>query len=126
MKNQLFFPFVEPKERKLDALRKGVVPAEYAGDRVVYVLHFSQPMGGEKHTIRHYVGSCQSLKDRLRQHRRGKNGARITQALKEKGISIECVHSWSGVSRAFERYIKSWRNHKNFCPYCSGDLPFFS
>ena len=125
MKNQLFFPFVETKERKLDALRKGIIPAEYQGDLTVYLLHFP-PMGGESHKISHYLGSCRELKTRLRQHLRGKGGAKITAALKERGVKPECVMTWRGVNRQFEKYLKSWRNHKHFCPYCSGDLPFFS
>lgn len=125
MKSQLLFPFVAPKERKLDQIRRGTIPPEYQGDLVVYLLHFP-PMGGESHKISHYLGSCKELKSRLRQHLRGKQGAKITQALKEKGIRPECVQTWQGVNRQFEKYLKSWRNHKYFCPYCSGDLPFFS
>lgn len=126
MKKQLTFGFMPPKETKLDQLRRGHIPPEYQGDLVVYLLHFP-PMGGESHKISHYLGSCKELKSRLRQHLRGKkNAAKITAALKERGIRPECVMKWEGVNRAFERYLKSWRGHKQFCPYCSGDVPFFS
>lgn len=125
MKNQLFFPFVEPKETKLDQLRRGNIPPEFAGNLTVYLLHFP-PMGGESHKISHYLGSCKELKTRLRQHLRGKrNAAKITAELKRRGVKPECVMKWEGVNRAFEKYLKSWGGHKHFCPLCNG-LPFFS
>jgi len=125
MRSQLTFGFMPPKETKLDQLRRGTIPPEYQGDLTVYLLHFA-PMGGESHKISHYLGSCRELKARLRQHLRGKkNAAKITAELKKRGVKPECVMTWHGVNRQFERYLKSWGGHKHFCPVCN-DLPFFS
>ena len=122
--HQETFSFLKPKKCRLDCLRQGDIPEEFKGDLTVYLLHFSELMGSEKHAISHYIGVCKDLKRRLKQHRRGKNGSAITNELKKRKIKFYCVQEWENVNRSFERYLKSWRNHKQFCPNCQ-DVPFF-
>jgi predicted GIY-YIG superfamily endonuclease len=116
---------IEPTITRQKALQKGIIPDEYKGDLTVYLLHFP-PMGGNKHKILHYIGSCKDLKRRLRQHRKGHKGnsSAITAALKAKRLKFHVGHIWEGVNHDFEYYIKSWRMHKAFCEICQ-DVPFF-
>jgi predicted GIY-YIG superfamily endonuclease len=121
---QTHFDFFTPKTTRLEAIQRGEIPEEYRGDLTVYLLHFRRPVGSEKHSARHYVGVCQDLRQRLKQHRRGKNGSAITNELKRRKIGFITGHVWTGVNREFERYIKAWKHHSKFCEICQ-DVPFF-
>ena len=123
-KQQTFF-FSAPEITRQESLQKGIIPDEYRGDLVVYLLHFP-PIGGQKHKISHYLGCCKDLSRRLQQHRRGKKeeASAITHALKNQKIKFHVGHVWAGVNREFEHYVKSWQNHKRFCEICQ-DVPFF-
>jgi len=133
MNPQLHFAFTPPKLRKLDTLRRGLLPADLRGDCTVYLLHFHQVIGNldSRHgTARHYVGIVRSLdpdalRRRLWQHKKGyANGSKITRAFFEQGIGFHVGHIWTGVSSEFERVVKDWKNHKDFCEICQ-DVPFF-
>jgi hypothetical protein len=130
---QTHFCFVPPKLRKLDRLRQGILPDELRGHCTVYLLHFHEQIGNldKRHgTARHYVGIVRSadpevLRTRLAQHRKGyANASKITRALFEKGIGFDVGHVWHGVVSDFERVIKNWKQHSDFCEICQ-DVPFF-
>jgi predicted GIY-YIG superfamily endonuclease len=122
---QISFSFIQAKETRLEAIRKGHIPEEFRGDQIVYLLHFA-PFRSEKHQIGHYVGVCSDLKRRLKQHRKGnkKNSSAITAELKRRKIKFHLGHVWHGVNRDFERSLKSWGKHCLFCETCQ-DTPFF-
>lgn len=130
---QASFFFAPPKLRKLDRLRQGILPDVWRGTCTVYLLHFHQQIGNleKRHgTARHYVGMVAStdpgaLRKRLYCHRKGyANASKLTRALFQQGIGFDVGHVWQGVSRDFERVIKDWKNHKDFCEICQ-DVPFF-
>ena len=125
IEEQQTFTFMAPAITRQKSLQKGIIPVKYKGDLVVYLLHFP-PIGGAKHKISHYLGSCKDLKRRLQQHRQGRKekASAITCALKHQKIPFRVGHVWEGVNREFERYVKSWQNHKRFCEICQ-DVPFF-
>lgn len=79
----------------------------------VYLLHFDQPY---KHA-RHYTGWASDLTARLAEHAAGR-GARLTQVVKEVGLSWQLARTWPG-TRATERAIKDRRNAPRLCPVCS-------
>lgn len=83
----------------------------------VYLLHFSEPLGNERHWARHYLGYAADLEARLAEHRRG-GGARITEVAVERGIQLILVRSWPG-GRTTERKLKSQHRHPRLCPLCN-------
>ena len=82
----------------------------------VYLLHFSAPLGNERHQAQHYLGSAIDLAARLAEHRDG-SGARIMQAVKERGFTFECVRTWPG-GRQAERKLKRRKKARQLCPVC--------
>jgi predicted GIY-YIG superfamily endonuclease len=119
------FPSCQSQLTRLDALRKGRIPEDFQGEKTVYLLHFAKPFGTEKQSISHYLGITDNLPRRLRQHRKGnRQHCVITHELKKHHIAFCCVQTWEHVNQDFEQYLKSWKNHKLFCPDCQ-DVPFF-
>ncbi len=82
----------------------------------VYLLHFDEPY---KHA-RHYLGYAEDLAARLTQHRAG-SGARLTQVIKEAGITFTLVRTWEG-GRDLERHLKRWHDSPALCPLCNPAL----
>ena len=85
---------------------------------MVYLLHFSAPLGNERHQAQHYIGSAPDsrLQTRIAEHQRGA-GARITQVAVERGIGLEVVRTWPG-GRQEERRLKNRKAAPRLCPVC--------
>jgi predicted GIY-YIG superfamily endonuclease len=118
------FPVSRTPTTRLAQLRKHIIPQEYRGDKVVYLLHFA-PFGTANQSISHYLGITENLSRRLAEHRKGyKYFCTITHELKRRGIAFCVAMTWEHVNDAFEIYLKSWGKHKLFCPLCQ-NVPFF-
>jgi hypothetical protein len=82
----------------------------------LYLLHFHQRLGTEKHYAQHYWGFTPDLDVRIEKHRTGQ-GARITEVLKERGIGFDVVQVWPG-SRQIENALKM-HSATPLCPVCT-------
>ena len=78
----------------------------------VYVLHFSEPY---KHA-KHYMGGAVDLDARLAEHGAG-HGARLTQVVKDAGITWTLARTWQG-GRMRERQLKNRGGASRCCPTC--------
>lgn len=88
----------------------------------VYLYHFEQPLGNERHHAQHYVGYAVNLDARDAMHQRGR-GSHFTRAAVERGIAFRLARVWHGATREIERRIKrSGRSFADFCPVCAGEL----
>ena len=88
---------------------------------VVYLLHFSQPLGNPANRYAlatHYMGTAKDLGARIAEHRAGQ-GARITAAAVERSIDFAVVRTWSG-GRQLERKLKRRKEDPRLCPVCKG------
>jgi 2'-5' RNA ligase/GNAT superfamily N-acetyltransferase len=93
----------------------------------VYLLHFDIKPGrkvpNEREDAkkpfhaRHYLGWATDAQERIQQHYEG-SGAKITQALKRKGITFTVARVWDGADRNFERRLKSQGGLSRHCPIC--------
>lgn len=83
---------------------------------LVYLLHFHERIGSDKHSIQHYTGSADDLERRIAQHRAGR-GARVTQVLAERGIGFDVVAVWPG-NREIENALKL-HSATRICPTCT-------
>jgi predicted GIY-YIG superfamily endonuclease len=83
---------------------------------VVYLLHFHERLGSERHYAQHYFGFTPDLESRVEKHRAGQ-GARITEVLKERGIGFDVVAVWPG-NRQIENAIKL-HSATRICPKCT-------
>ena len=88
---------------------------------MLYLIHFTQPLGGGKHQAQHYLGFVEgaetAVQARLEEHRAGW-GARITAACNQRGIHYEVVRTMPG-DRTEERRLKNHNNLGRYCPICS-------
>lgn len=85
----------------------------------VYLLHFSAPLGNlanRRAQASHYLGWAVDLDRRVAQHRAGQ-GAAITRAAIERGISFEVVATWPG-DWLLERRLKALKATPRLCPIC--------
>ncbi len=83
----------------------------------VYLLHF----GRQYQHAQHYLGFAEDLEKRLEAHRTGQ-GAKLTQAVVEAGITLHLVRIWDG-DRQLERQLKDLKNSPRLCPLCNSALP---
>lgn len=81
--------------------------------RGVYLLHFDQPY---KHA-RHYIGYAKDIDARIELHRQGQ-AARLTQVLKQNGITFIVARIWKNETRGFERILKNRGGAARICPIC--------
>jgi hypothetical protein len=83
----------------------------------VYLLHFCR----KYHHAGHYIGFVEDgeakLKARLERHRCG-DGARLLEVIVGAGIDFECVRTWEGADRHFERKLKKRKKAPQLCPVC--------
>ncbi len=93
---------------------QGKVSVKAAG--VVYLLHFHERLGTQKHSIQHYLGFTPDLEARLEKHRNGQ-GARITEVLKERGIGFDVAAVWPG-NKQIENALKL-HSATRICPQCT-------
>lgn len=86
---------------------------------VVYMLHFSKPVG----RARHYVGSTfeHLLIRRLHAHAGGR-GASLTRAAATAGARLTLVMVQPIFSRSDEYRIKRNGHFKDHCPLCNGAI----
>jgi hypothetical protein len=91
-------------------------PATQVG--IVYLLHFEAryPFGRQP---RHYIGfTSTTVARRLRDHLRG-NGNSLVLAVHRLGIGVTVARTWEGVTRDFERQLKSLKKiGRDHCPLC--------
>lgn len=85
-------------------------------DGFVYLLHFHERLGNEKHSIQHYLGFTPDLEARVEKHRSGQ-GARVTEVLKERGIGFDVAAVWPG-NRQIENALKL-HSATRICPQCT-------
>lgn len=88
----------------------------------VYLLHFAQPLGSQKHQAQHYVGfstNSRTLKQRVAHHESGTSGVCIMRALRERGIAFTVAQVFKDKDRNFERKLKNTKNIKRYCPICN-------
>ena len=78
----------------------------------VYLLHFQT----KYHHAGHYLGSTNSLKKRLAEHKSG-HGARLMAVVSDAGIGFELARTWDG-GRTLEKKLKQQKNGKRLCPIC--------
>lgn len=91
---------------------------------VCYLLHFDAPLGNldnPRGQAQHYLGHADRLDRRALQHLTGR-GAKITQALHQRGIGFCIARTWPG-SRSFERKLKNRKNARKLCPICCAQPP---
>ena len=78
----------------------------------IYLLHFDTPLAH----ARHYRGYSHDVLTRVEDHRNG-CGARITQVLKERGITFTLAGVWKG-DRTLERKLHR-HGATRWCPICN-------
>lgn len=83
----------------------------------VYLIHFDQPIGNERHRAQHYIGYTKNLKRRLVEHSSG-NGSRIVNVVVELGISWQLVKTWTDGTRELERRLKRQKHAWRHCEIC--------
>lgn len=89
---------------------------------MLYLIHFAEPLGTERHQARHYLGFVDgdetTVQARLEEHRAG-HGARITAAAcNQRGIQYHVARTIPG-DRTEERRLKNHNNLGRICPICS-------
>jgi hypothetical protein len=87
----------------------------------VYLLHFEHEIGSEDNPrgrAGHYLGwsGRDDLEARLAEHRAGR-GARLTEVLKERGISWTLARTWPG-GPELEKALKERHATNRMCPEC--------
>lgn len=85
---------------------------------MVYLLHFSKPIGaGRLGQAQHYLGYTEDLDRRIKEHRKGWSSP-IVRAFHAKGIPFEVARTWDE-DRTFERRLKTtYKNARRLCPVC--------
>ena len=96
--------------------RRAQTKVSLEADGVVYLLHFHERLGTERHYAQHYFGFTDDLDSRVEKHRAGQ-GARITEVLKERGIGFDVVAVWPG-NRQIENALKL-HSATRTCPKCT-------
>jgi hypothetical protein len=83
----------------------------------IYLLHFHERLGTDEHYAQHYLGFTPDDPDnRAAKHRNGQ-GARITRALKERGIGFDVAAVWPG-NQQIENELKL-HSATRICPQCT-------
>jgi hypothetical protein len=68
---------------------------------------------------RHYLGWTEgAVDDRVATHLSGQ-GSPLVKAALSAGCEVECVRTWEGVDRYFERKLKRQRCAPRLCPTCT-------
>jgi predicted GIY-YIG superfamily endonuclease len=99
------------------AILRERAPAGFVG--TIYLLCFDRPMGNAANPramATHYMGWTTDLDARLAAHTAGQ-GASITRAAIEQGITWTLVRTWTG-TRDDERKLKNQKQGPKLCPTC--------
>lgn len=86
----------------------------------VYLLHFDQVVGNERHRAQHYIGYTDNVSRRLWQHCNGVGKGRLVHVARERGAIISLARVWPAGGRDLEKRLKRRHEHKALCPICSG------
>ncbi|MGH2486219.1 MAG: hypothetical protein ACRDHE_09425 [Ktedonobacterales bacterium] len=93
------------------------VPTREPGEMgTVYLLHFAQPVGNDRHHAQHYIGWARNLGARLKHHQNGTD-ARLTAYVAAAGITWVVAREWDG-DRYLERRLKNQKKARRLCPVC--------
>lgn len=91
---------------------------------LVYLLHFSAPVGHARHYLGFVEGGVPALRRRLADHRKG-CAAKLTAAAVRNGISLELVKVWrwdaetrKRPTRFTERRLKREKSATRHCRHC--------
>lgn len=91
----------------------------------VYLLHLEGMFPEHDKPIMHYLGSADSVPDRVAAHKRG-NGARLLQIAAEREATVTLVRTWWTGGRGLEYWIKrKHKRQKDLCPICNPDTKEF-
>ncbi len=109
--------------RARHAAALAAVAAAYAGQPVVYLIHFDRlyipyPGAPLRDGAGHYCGWTTDLAARLARHAAG-NGARLVAVVHQAGISWRLARVWPG-PRERERQLKRQGGASRRCPLCKG------
>ena len=102
--------------RLMPQLRRSYGKVSTRATGVLYLLCFRERLGTERHSIKHYIGFARDLDARLERHRAGQ-GAKITQALLDRGIEWDVAAVWPG-NRGVENELKL-HSATRICPRCT-------
>ena len=95
-----------------------MIHEKYKDQGVVYLIHFAHPL----HHASHYLGFSESWKNfhkRMLTHYYGKhNSSSLMRAVAKKGIPWGISKVYLGANRDFERYLKTHKKTRKFCPVC--------
>lgn len=87
----------------------------------VYLLHFDEAVGNERHRAQHYIGYTDDVKRRMWQHSNGIGFGRLVHVARERGIPFALARVWPAGDRVLEKRLKRRHEHKVLCPICSGE-----
>lgn len=115
---------IDPEEFSMEGSK--AAKGKKLGD--VYLLHFNidpavvveaqrQDADTGIFHARHYLGWAEDAEKRIREHAEG-TGARLTQVLKERGLSFTTAKIWQSKTRDFERQLKNQGGLSRHCPIC--------
>ena len=91
------------------------------GQGMVYLVHFTQPLGNptnRRAMASHYIGFSADPPKRFARHLAGR-GSRIVAAAITAGIAVELAATWPG-DRRLERRLKDRHDAPRWCPVCRG------
>lgn len=98
----------------------------------VYMFHFDEPLGGERHQAQHYIGSSfGQIQARLSTQMKGKSRAgKILQACHKRDIPVRVARVWVVPETVDERWklhryeyeLKYRKMGARYCPICNPQL----
>ena len=88
---------------------------------MIYLLHSNVRLGTPgRGGAQHYLGLCldSRLEQRMVDHLRNRNSAKIVQAYLERGATLTLARTWPEGTQALERYLKRQGHISDLCPVC--------
>ena len=90
---------------------------------MVYIIHLESSIG----RCQHYIGYTKNLDQRIKEHRSNHGGSPLLREANRRGIAREVVIQIPNGDRETEKWLKSHKKAKDFCPICNpgiADIPF--
>lgn len=81
----------------------------------VYIIHFSD----KYHRAGHYIGYSKDIEKRIANHRKGKSGVALLNAVVRSGRQLHLVRVFKGADRGYERMLKRRKKASQLCPVCN-------
>jgi predicted GIY-YIG superfamily endonuclease len=81
----------------------------------VYLIHFSHKLSHAGH----YIGYSADIDKRIANHRAGKSGVALLNAVVKDGAKLHLVRVWHGADRGYERLLKKRKKASQLCPVCN-------